>query len=214
MNRKMDSTENQTSLKLASDNAKKTRFTYEQGPRKVTAADGKFVNLQSLGVRFLVWNDESAGLFSMIEHPIPAKTLVSPLHKHTNEDEYSFILEGRMGAMLGDDVVYAEAGELVFKPRNQWHTFWNDGETDCRVLEIIAPGGFEQYFDEARDLMTAMNAHSIDEISGPGMPGAELAAKYGLEYKPESVEMICKRYNLVYPGSKPFGSRIGQRVDS
>ena len=46
---------------------------------------------------------------------------------HEREDEYSFVLEGRMGAMLGDDVVYAEAGDLVFKPRNQWHTFWNAG---------------------------------------------------------------------------------------
>ena len=55
--------------------------------------------------------------------------LVAPLHRHTREDEYSFVLEGRMGALLGDEVVYAEAGDLAFKPGNQWHTFWNAGDS-------------------------------------------------------------------------------------
>ena len=89
-----------------------------------------------------------AAAFSLVEHPIPPKTLVAPVHIHEREDEYSFVLEGRMGAKLGDDVVYAEVGDLAFKPRNQWHTFWNPDDTPCRILEIIAPGGFEHFFEE------------------------------------------------------------------
>ena len=89
------------------------------------------------------WTEESGGGFSLVEHPIPPKTLFAPLHKHSREDEYSFVIEGRMGALLGDDVVYAEAGDLAFKPRDQWHTFWNAGEAPCRILELICPGGFE-----------------------------------------------------------------------
>ena len=57
-----------------------------------------------------------------------------------------------MGALLGDDVVYAEPGDLVFKPRDQWHTFWNAGDEPCRILEIIAPGGFEHLFREMGEL--------------------------------------------------------------
>ena len=60
-----------------------------------------------------------------------------------------------MGALLGDDVAYAEAGDLVHKPRNQWHTFWNAGDEACRILEIIAPGGFENFFDELVDVGAA-----------------------------------------------------------
>ena len=55
-----------------------------------------------------------------------------------NEDEHSYVLEGRMGAQLGDEVVYAEVGYLVFKPSDQWHTFWNAGDEPCRILEIIS----------------------------------------------------------------------------
>ena len=89
----------------------------------------------------MVWSEESGGGFSLVEHPIPPRTLVAPLHRHANEDEYSYVLEGRMGAQLGDDVVYAEKGDLVFKPRGQWHTFWNAGDEPCRILEIISPEG-------------------------------------------------------------------------
>jgi Cupin domain len=58
-----------------------------------------------------------------------------------------------MGARLGDVVVFADAGDLVFKPRNQWHTFWNADDRPCRVLEIIFPGGFERCFDEVAAAM-------------------------------------------------------------
>src|SRR5215216_7774909 len=90
--------------------------------------DGKAGNLGAVGVRFMIDGDETGGDFSLVEHPMSPRALAAPLHIHTREDEYSYVLEGRMGAMLGDDVVEAEAGDLVFKPRNQWHTFWNAGD--------------------------------------------------------------------------------------
>ena len=123
------------------------RYDASQGPRRLGPEDGKAVDLGSLGVRFMAWTEETGGGFSLVEHPIPPRTLCAPVHKHSKEDEYSFVLEGRMGALLGDDTVFAEAGDFVFKPRDQWHTFWNVGDEPCRILEIISPGGFEHYFD-------------------------------------------------------------------
>ena len=86
---------------------------------------------------------------------MPPRALAAPLHKHSREDEYSFVLEGRMGALLGDDVVYAEVGDLAFKPRGSGTPFWNAGDEPCRILEIISPGGFEHFFDELGTLMGA-----------------------------------------------------------
>jgi mannose-6-phosphate isomerase-like protein (cupin superfamily) len=119
-----------------------------QGPRILGPNDGKTVDFGSFGVRFMVWSEESGGGFSLVEHPIPPWTLVARLHRHANEDEYSYILEGRMGAQLGDKVVHAEKGDFVFKPRDQWHIFWNAGDEPLRILEIISPGGFEHLFEE------------------------------------------------------------------
>src|SRR5207245_10511700 len=95
---------------------------------------------------------ESSGVFSRVEHPMRAHALAAPLHRHTREDEYSYVLEGRVGALLGDDVVEGGPGDLIFKPRNQWHTFWNAGDRPARLLEIISPAGFEQFFAELVEL--------------------------------------------------------------
>src|SRR5881392_883698 len=118
------------------------------GVKVVSPTEGKEGFLGSIGVRFLIDGSEAGERFSLVEHPMSPRALAAPLHLHTREDEYSFVLEGRMGALLGDDVVYAEPGDLVFKPREQWHTFWNAGDEPARVLEIISPAGFEQFFDE------------------------------------------------------------------
>lgn len=116
------------------------RFDGSDGPRLVGPADGKRVDLTTLGVRFMIWSAESGGGFSLVEHPIPPRALCAPLHRHTHEDEYSYVLEGRMGAQLGDDVVFADVGDLVFKPRGQWHTFWNAGDDPCRIPRDHLPG--------------------------------------------------------------------------
>ena len=83
---------------------------------------------------------------------MPPRALAAPLHRHNREDEYSFILEGRMGALLGDDVVEAGPGDLVYEPRGQWHTYGNAGDEPARSLEIITPAGFEQFFAELAPL--------------------------------------------------------------
>jgi len=57
------------------------------------------------------------------------------LHRHSREDEYSYVLEGRVGALLGEEVVIGEPGDLIFKPRGQWHSFWNAGYEPARILE-------------------------------------------------------------------------------
>ena len=160
----------------------------QQPPRVVGPADGRNVDFGSFGVRFMVWSEEAGGGFSLVEHPIPPRTLVAPMHRHANEDEYSYVLEGRMGAQLGDEVVYADAGTLVFKPRNQWHTFWNAGDGPCRILEIISPGGFEHLFREMADDPT------MDEEAG-----ARLDTRYGLEVDPESVPRLCEEHGLSFP---------------
>jgi mannose-6-phosphate isomerase-like protein (cupin superfamily) len=120
------------------------RFDASQGPRLIGPKDGKLAQLMTIGARMMAWTEETGGGFSLVEHPMPPRALAAPLHKHSREDEYSYVLEGKMGALLGDDVVYAEVGDFVFKPRDQWHTFWNAGDEPCRILEIISPGGFEQ----------------------------------------------------------------------
>jgi mannose-6-phosphate isomerase-like protein (cupin superfamily) len=161
-----------------------------------TAARAKIVGptdaqegfLGSIGVRFMIDGSEAGERFSLVEHPMSARALAAPLHLHTREDEYSYVLQGRMGALLGDDVVEAGPGDLVHKPRNQWHTFWNAGDEPCRILEIISPAGFEQFFRELSDLGGAMNADPAEF--------ARLSERYAVEMRPESVPELVQRFGL------------------
>jgi len=153
--------------------------------------DGKVGSLGSIGVRFMIDGDETDQDFALVEHPMPPRHLAAPLHKHSREDEYSYVLEGRMGALLGEEVVHAEAGDLVFKPRDQWHTFWNAGDEPCRILEIISPSGFEKYFNEMVDLI-ADGPPDIEKL-------VALGARYGLEADPASIPGLLKEHGLVHP---------------
>ena len=150
---------------------------------------GKAGHLGGIGVRFMAWAAETGGGFSLVEHPMAPRALAAPLHRHTHEDEYSYVLEGRMGADLGGEVVYGDPGDLVFKPRGQWHTFWNGGDEPCRILEIISPGGFERYFEELVDLRAGPTPEAV----------AEIAARYGLEFDMASVPVLCERHGLRFP---------------
>ena len=158
------------------------------GPRIISPSDGVEGFLGSIGVRFMIDGPETAQRFSLVEHPMSPRALAAPLHLHTREDEYSFVLEGRMGALLGDDVVEAGPGDLVFKPRDQWHTFWNAGDEPCRILEIIAPAGFESFFRELSDMGGAVNADP-DELTA-------LGERYGHYFKLDSIPELAERFGL------------------
>ena len=92
-------------------------------------------------------------------------------------------------AQLGDEVVYAEKGDLVFKPRDQWHTFWNAGDGPLRILEIISPGGFEHVFKEMAE----------DPETMTGEAALALDARYGIEADYDSMERLCEEHGLNFP---------------
>jgi mannose-6-phosphate isomerase-like protein (cupin superfamily) len=156
--------------------------------RVIGPKDGKAGFLGSIGVRFMIDGADAAERFSLVEHPMSPRALAAPLHRHTREDEYSYVLEGRMGALLGDEVLVAGPGDLVFKPRNQWHTFWNAGDEPTRILEIISPAGFERFFEELVDMGGVLNAQP-EQL-------AELNARYGLEMQPDTVPGLLERFEL------------------
>jgi mannose-6-phosphate isomerase-like protein (cupin superfamily) len=148
----------------------------------------------TLGVVWRIESPQTEGRFSVVEHPIRPRTLAAPLHRHHNEDEYSYVLEGRLGALLGERVVEAGVGEWVLKPRGEWHTFWNAGETECRIIEVISPAGFENYFRELAEIFRAGGDAGPD----PSRIG-ELAGRYGLDVEIASVPELCRRFDLWHP---------------
>jgi mannose-6-phosphate isomerase-like protein (cupin superfamily) len=148
----------------------------------VKPVEGRSVSLGGMGVVFKISGADTKGAFALVEHPIEPGRLVLP-HVHLHEDEYSNVVQGTIGARVGDHEVVAGPGSYLIKPRGLMHTFWNAGPGQARLLEVIAPAGFEKYFIE------------LAEAGDPGRR-QELAAKYGVTYSSDRVPELTAKYNL------------------
>ena len=160
----------------------------------VLPGEGKSVQLGGLGVVFKMLSSDTGGTFAVVEHPIEPGTLAAPPHRHRNEDEASYVLEGEVTLEIGDRIIHASPGTLVFKPRGIFHTFWNQGARRARILEIISPAGFEKYFEEVAAL-AALGVPPDDSRR------RELSDKYHVEFDRSRVMEIAQKYNLALPST-------------
>lgn len=145
--------------------------------------------LPGMSNRLLLGAERTGGRFAVVEHRLAPRALGAPVHTHANEDEVSYVVEGRLGAIVGDEEIEAGPGDLVVKPRGVPHAFWNAADVETRVLETITPGGFERYFVEAAPLLTA--------TAGPDFPRlAALQAGYEMTMDPSSIGPLVERLGL------------------
>ena len=147
---------------------------------------------EHLGAELKVTPAENEGGVAVVEHTLPPKKLAAPLHRHSNEDEISYILRGEMGVQEGDEVSTVEAGEFAVKRRGVWHTFWNPGPEPLRFLEIISPGEFAAYFGELAEILP--DDGPPDEETRARI--AELEAQYDFESDLDSVPALLERHDL------------------
>jgi len=171
----------------AEPNPMNTNSETNSKPTVIPAGTGDSFDFGGFGVQWKIDGEKAGRRFSVVHHPIAPRALVAPLHLHHHEDEYSYVVRGKLGALLGETVVTAEPGTWVFKPREQWHTFWNADDTPCEIIEVISPAGFENFFRE------------IAAAWGDLARFAEINRKYSLEMDFESVPRLCERFGLTFP---------------
>ncbi len=153
--------------------------------------DGQLVWLGGLGIQFKLDGTNTQGAFSVVEHPLEPGAFALP-HTHSREDEFSYVLEGTVGVKLGDQEFLVTPGSYIVKPRGIPHAFWNPGPEPARLLEIIAPAGFERYFMQLAAL--------VDKNVSPDEEAIEkLTSEYGLTYHMEQVPALVTKYGLRAP---------------
>ncbi|MEZ4596783.1 MAG: cupin domain-containing protein [Chloroflexota bacterium] len=131
---------------------------------------------------------EQTGSISIVEHVFAAGALVPP-HRHTREDEISYVVSGEIGFRSDGREVSLTAGGYIVKPRGELHAMWNAGSTPARMIEIITPAGFERYFVEL--------AEAVAAAGGPSPEALEpVAARYGLTFDFDGVPDLVARHGL------------------
>ncbi len=165
-----------------------------QQERVVIAPDeGRSVWLGGIGVVYKISGEDTHGAFSIVEHPIEPGRLVPP-HVHARDDEFSYVIEGEIGVMIGGQEYQVTPGSYVIKPRGVPHAYWNAGKKPGRLLEIISPAGFEKFFQEAAALFVPDRPLDRARLK-------EIADRYGDTHLPDLAPPLIAKYNLKLLGS-------------
>ncbi|MEY3379537.1 MAG: cupin domain-containing protein [Limnohabitans sp.] len=101
----------------------------------------------------------------------PEETFVPP-HTHPDQDEYIYILEGRIDLTLDGLTNSANSGDLVRLPRGIPHGFFNNSGKPVKALFWAAPAG------KLVDLY-----RRIHNMSSPAQV-VEVAREYGVFFQP------------------------------
>ncbi len=72
-----------------------------------------------------------------------------PLHRHRDEDELFYVLDGSARFDCGPMSVGASAGDFVLLPAGLPHSFVVDTSGPLRALQITTPAGFEDFAADA-----------------------------------------------------------------
>jgi mannose-6-phosphate isomerase-like protein (cupin superfamily) len=107
----------------------------------------------------------------------PPGTFVPP-HIHPTQDEFVYMLEGRLDLVLDGQESVATAGDLVRLPRNVPHGLFNKSDATVKCLFWVAPTG------RLYDLFWAI--HSMPQQNPAEV--VALSAKYEIDFLPPPPE--------------------------
>jgi len=147
----------------------------------IVAGPGEGEPLWFLGVLATIKSSVQTtdGAVAVVEHLAPQGS-GSPLHVHSREDEWFYVIEGELTFWVGGKVSVAPAGSFVFGPKGIPHTFIVSSER-ARFLLVTEPAGFERFMRAAGE--PAQRLEIPPAPSAPPDMGAmtALAAEYGIE---------------------------------
>ena len=131
-----------------------------------------------LGNRFTVkaTGDQTQGRFALLEQV--ASGAPPPMHIHEADDEAFYVLEGSVELYAGTDAVRADAGSFCLVPAGVPHSFVSTSPEPARLLLVVSPAGFEQFFAEIEQRFPEAGGIPSPEVAAPAL--GELAGKYGL----------------------------------
>jgi quercetin dioxygenase-like cupin family protein len=92
--------------------------------------------------------EDTGGAVTVSEFALPAWSRGPVLHLHETVDEALYVLSGRLVVQLGEERLYAAAGDFVWMPHGVPHGFSCASDDEARALALAVPGGLELMFRE------------------------------------------------------------------
>src|SRR5690349_11764089 len=102
--------------------------------------EGRPVHVLGADIIVKISSRDTKGAFTVFEGRTPPLD-GPPLHRHRDQDEWWYIVEGEYRFEVDGEEIYASAGATVFAPRGSRHTFQNIGSERGRTITTVVPGG-------------------------------------------------------------------------
>jgi quercetin dioxygenase-like cupin family protein len=132
------------------------------------------------GLGTLKATSETTGGRVFVVEQLAPRGAGSPLHVHTREDEWFYVLEGELTFWVGGQVIDAPAGTFVYGPRDIPHTFVVASE-EARFLLVTEPGDFSGFLRAASEPAARREIPPAPTEPPDIAALTALAASYGIE---------------------------------
>jgi mannose-6-phosphate isomerase-like protein (cupin superfamily) len=132
-------------------------------PVVLAAGEGRHYDMGRITAVFKSDGDETSGRYSISEWWLEPDTTGPGAHAH-DEDDVFYVIEGTMSVLVDDRWIDASAGSFVLVPGGTRHDFENRSSERAGVLNLTAPGTFEQHMPDIVDWFAA---------NPPGSPSAD-----------------------------------------
>lgn len=106
---------------------------------------GRVIRAFGTDITILLGGAQTGGKYTMFTAITPPGE-GTPLHYHTREDEWFFVLEGCAEFFVNGAWVRAPAGTAAFVPQGVLHAFRNTADAPLKMLIHTAPSGFENFY--------------------------------------------------------------------
>ena len=146
-------------------------------PFIVEEKTGKTWKIFGLEIVGKVMSEQTKGKYAVVMSTTPPEG-GPPTHVHEREDEMFYVLSGIYEFRFENKRIRATQGDIIHLPRNIPHSFRNIGSEPGVMINTIAPGGLEQFFEEI-DRLPKNEPLKREQVE-------EIASQYGLKFVPES----------------------------
>ena len=149
----------------------------------VHAGEGQRIAAAGDLYTFLAVGEDTSRSYALWEAVVPPGGGPPP-HVQSREDEGFYVLEGEMTFVADGQRVIARKGSFLNIPRGVVHSFKNEGQSDARMLILVAPAGMEKMFEEMGTVVTDPTAEPSPPTPQEMEKAAAVAPKYGIEIRP------------------------------
>lgn len=110
----------------------------------LSAGEGRTYNCGTMTAVFKADENETNEKYSISEWWLEPNSDGPGAHRHEDNDEIFYVLEGTIAILVGDKWIDAEKGTFIRIPAKTTHDFANRTGEKTGVLNFFIPGGFER----------------------------------------------------------------------